>query len=106
MKICVVQTRPVRGDVQTNIANHKKLIELAVNGADIVIFPELSITGYEPELAKDLATHQEDNRFDDFQKTADAGRITIGVGVPTKDHNGICISMVIFQPHQSRQIYS
>jgi predicted amidohydrolase len=49
MKICAAQTRPVRGDIQTNIDNHKKLIDLAVsNGADIIIFPELSLTGYEP----------------------------------------------------------
>ncbi len=53
MKICVAQTRPVKGDIQGNIENHIKLIDLAVlNGADTIIFPELSITGYEPELAK------------------------------------------------------
>ena len=52
MKICAAQTRPVKGNIQQNIENHKKLINLAVvNGADIIIFPELSITGYEPELA-------------------------------------------------------
>ena len=107
MKICVAQTRPVKGDIQSNIENHKKLIDLAVaNGADIVIFPELSITGYEPELAKELATNQDDSRFDDFQKIADTKQITIGVGVPTKNSQGICITMVIFQPHQARQLYS
>jgi len=107
MKICVAQTRPIKGDIQSNIDNHKKLLDLAVsNGADTVIFPELSITGYEPELAKELATTQDDGRFDDFQKIADTKRITVGVGVPTKNNKGICISMVIFQPHQARQTYS
>ena len=107
MKICVAQTRPVKGDIQGNIENHKKLINLAVaNGADMIIFPELSITGYEPELAKELATNQDDNRFEDFQKISDAREITIGVGVPTKNDRGTCISMVIFQPHKTRQTYS
>ncbi len=107
MKICVAQTRPIKGDIQSNIANHKKLIDLAVfNGADTVIFPELSITGYEPELSKELATHQDDSRFDDFQMIADTKQITIGVGVPTKNNTGICISMVIFHPHKVRQTYS
>jgi predicted amidohydrolase len=47
MKICVAQTRPIKGNIQSNIVNHKKLIDLAVsNGAVIVIFPELSLTGY------------------------------------------------------------
>ena len=107
MKICVAQTKPVKGDIHTNIANHKKLIELAAaNGADVVIFPELSITGYEPALAKDLATTQDDSRFDDFQTISNTQQITLGVGVPTKNKTGICISMVLFQPHRARQMYS
>lgn len=107
MKICVVQTRAVTGDIQRNIENHKKLIDLAVsNGADIVIFPELSLTGYEPKLAKELATTQDDSRFDDFQKISDTQQITIGVGVPIKNETGISISMVLFQPHQARHTYS
>jgi predicted amidohydrolase len=107
MKICVAQTKPIKGDVQSNIDNHKKIIDLAIsNRADMIIFPELSITGYEPELAEELATHQDDNRFDNFQKIADGNQVTIAIGVPTKSSEGICISMVIFQPHQPRLTYS
>lgn len=107
MKICVAQTRPIKGDIQRNIDNHKKLIDLAISySADTVIFPELSLTGYEPELSKELATSQDDSRFDDFQKISDTKRLTIGVGVPTKKNTGICISMVLFQPHKARQTYS
>ncbi|HXL55019.1 MAG TPA: hypothetical protein VN958_02100, partial [Chitinophagaceae bacterium] len=40
MKICAAQTRPVKGDIQSNIDNHKKLIGLAVSkGAETIIFP-------------------------------------------------------------------
>jgi predicted amidohydrolase len=111
MKICVAQTQPIKGDIQSNIEsnieNHKKIIDLAIaNRANIVIFPELSITGYEPGLAEALATNQDDSRFDDFQKIADGKQIAIGIGVPTRNTQGICISMVIFQPHQPRQTYS
>jgi len=39
MRICAVQTKPIKGDIPRNIAIHKKLIELAVaNSADIIIF--------------------------------------------------------------------
>lgn len=107
MKFAVAQTRPVKGNIQSNIVQHKKLIALAVsNRADIIIFPELSLTGYEPELAKELATDQDDKRFDVFQKISDTDQITIGVGMPTKSKEGILISMLIFQPHQLRQTYS
>ncbi len=107
MQICIAQTKPVRGDIQSNIDRHKILIDLAVsNGADTIIFPELSLTGYEPELAKELATIQDDSRFDDFQKISNTGQITIGVGVPTQSKTGVCISMILFQPHKARQMYS
>jgi predicted amidohydrolase len=106
MKICVAQTRPVVGDVQSNIERHKKLIGLAAsNSADAVIFPELSLTGYEPKLARKLATSSDDSRFDDFQKMSDGRHITIGVGMPIKSEAGILIGMVIFQPGNSRQVY-
>ncbi len=107
MKICVAQTKPVKGDIQTNIENHKKIINIAINnGAGIIIFPELSITGYEPALAKALATDINDSRLDDFQQISDIRQVTIGAGMPTKNDAGVCISMIIFQPQQARQIYS
>jgi predicted amidohydrolase len=107
MKICVAQTKPVKGDIQRNIGSHKKLIDLAASqGAGIIIFPELSLTGYEPTLAKELATTQDDERFNDFQKISDSRQIVIGVGVPTKCSEGICISTILFQPGKSRQTYS
>jgi predicted amidohydrolase len=107
MKICVAQIKPFKGDIQSNIDTHKKFIELAVlHKAAIIIFPELSLTGYEPKLAKELAFGLGDSRLDIFQKISDSNGITIGVGVPTKNSSGICISMVIFRPHEVRQMYS
>jgi predicted amidohydrolase len=107
MKICLAQTRPVKGEIDKNIAIHKKFIDLAISqGADMIFFPELSLTGYEPKLAKNLATTQNDLRFNNFQEISDSHHITIGVGMPTKRNYDILISMIIFQPHKSRQIYS
>jgi len=107
MKICVAQTRPVKGNIQRNIENHKKLIDIAVScSADIIIFPELSLTGYEPGLAKALATTQDDSRFNDFQDISNNRQITIGIGMPTKNNPGTCISMILFQPRKARQLYS
>lgn len=107
MRISVTQTRAVRGDILGNIERHKAMIDLAIsNRAEIVIFPELSLTGYEPNLAKDLATDLDDNRLDDFQQISDSRNITIGVGLPTRSGARVCISMIIFQKHQPRQMYS
>ncbi len=108
MKIAVAQTRPVKGEIEMNVSRHKKLIALAVEqGANVVVFPELSITGYEPELAKELAISADDPdpRFDDFQLISNGSRITIGIGAPVQGDDGILIGMVIFEPNKPRQVY-
>ena len=107
MKIALAQTKPVKGDITTNISNHKELIGLAItHKADAIIFPELSITGYEPTLAKQLATDENDNRFDELQKLSDKNEMIIGIGMPLKRKEGICISMIIFKPNKTQQVYS
>ena len=107
MKIAVAQTRPIKGDISANIKTHRKLIDLAISyKADAIFFPELSITGYEPELAKELVTNQDGKEFDNFQEISNKNKITIGLGMPTKSNSGIKISMIIFQPDTPRQTYS
>ncbi len=107
MRICVVQTKSIQGDIPRNIEIHKKLIELAVaNSADIIISPELSLTGYEPELANALAVTTDTRQLDDFQTISDKAQCTIGVGIPVKSDWGVSISMILFQPHTTRRMYS
>jgi predicted amidohydrolase len=107
MKICVVQTRPVKGDVAQNVAAQEQFVALAANsGAQMVVFPELSLTGYEPTLAAELAMEVGDERLDGFQALSDGRGVTIGVGVPTTSGAGVSISMVLFQPQQARRLYS
>ena len=107
MKICVAQTKSEKGNIKTNIENHLRWSELAVKEkADLIVFPELSLTNYEPELAVKLATHPYDSRLDAFQEFSDTKNMAIGVGLPLKSKAGILISMVVFQPYQKRQTYS
>ena len=107
MKICIAQTQPVTGDIEANIVDHINWVNQAVNqNADFIIFSELSLTGYEPELAKDLAIEIGDTRLNGFQEISDAKDIIICVGAPTKANDGTCISLVIFQPNKERSLYS
>ncbi len=107
MNIAIAQLKLDKGDLSANIKKHLTFIDLAHSlNADSIFFPELSLTGYEPELAEKLAVKSSDSRFDVFQEMSDTKKITIGVGVPTLSETGIRISMMIFQPLQSRTFYS
>ncbi|GAA5025093.1 hydrolase [Marivirga lumbricoides] len=107
MKIAAAQIKPIKGDIQQNIECHTRWIETAVSKkADFILFPELSLTAYEPRLAKKLAIYPDDDRFNIFQELSDLNNITIGVGAPTKSGDNILISMILFQPNQERKVYS
>jgi predicted amidohydrolase len=107
MKISIAQIQSAAGDIQGNISLHKTWIERAIaQQADFIAFPELSLTAYEPKLARELAIGRDDLRLEAFQKISDRSGITIGLGAPTKSGRGIHISMIVFQPHQGRTVYS
>ena len=72
MKLIAAQILPVPGEYEKNITRHIDVIHQAASqGADLVLFPELSLTGYEPRLAEVLAVHPSDGRFDEFQRLSD-----------------------------------
>lgn len=107
MRISIAQTKAEKGDIEKNLEIHIRYIEKAVNNAaDMIVFPELSLTGYEPELARQLATTKSDVRLDSLQELSDKNKLIIGAGLPTIDDDKIFVSMVIFQPDKERIIYS
>lgn len=107
MKIAIAQSRPIVGPVDNNLAGHRALIDLALeNGAGLVVFPELSLTGYEPRLAASLARKPGDKCFAGLQEISNQHRISIVVGVPTVGDKLPLISTLLFRPEQPRQIYS
>ena len=106
MKISIAQIEPVKGDIERNLARHLLFIEAALEKkADFIMFPELSLTGYETELAEELATDAGDERLAPLQVISDQNKIVIGVGLPTINGNDIFISMIIFQPYKERITY-
>lgn len=107
MKICIAQSHSLKGKVNKNIQNHLRIIKRAIKlNSDLVVFPELSITSYEPDLAKELVTDVENSIFNPFQELSNKNEITIGIGMPTKAIDGINISMLIFQPNKEKVVYS
>lgn len=107
MKLSAVQFVPVPGDIASNTRKHLDHIERAVShGAHLVFFPELSLTGYEPRLAKSLAIEAADPRLDVFQRLSDLYDIRIGVGAPLSVGTHVQIGMLWFQPKAPRVAYA
>ncbi|MEJ8802072.1 carbon-nitrogen hydrolase family protein [Pontibacter sp. H249] len=107
MRIAIVQLEPIKGNIERNTMIHIGWINQAINlHTDMIVFPELSLSRYEPELAISLATNQKDKRLDCFQKLSDENNITIGIGLPMREEEELYISMIIFQPEKRRITYS
>lgn len=107
MKLCAAQLRPNAGDIDSNFKKHRYWIDCAVDlHADLIFFPELSLTGYEPALAGDLAIRSDDPCLDEFQAVSDSRELMIGVGAPLATPEGIEIGMIFFQPGRPRLAYS
>ncbi|MEM9931418.1 MAG: carbon-nitrogen hydrolase family protein, partial [Bacteroidota bacterium] len=107
MKVCIAQTRSAKGDIAENLHRHIWIIRQALPfQPDLIVFPELSITNYEPELAQVLAISIDDERFNALQELADKNDVYLAVGAPTRTPHGINISLLILRPQQERLIYS
>lgn len=107
MIIASAQIKPERFDIQANLDDHYRLINLAAeNGAGLVIFPEMSVTGYETEHAAELALTPEDKRFAGLRQLSDENNIIVVAGAPVLLDNKLYIGSLIFQPNQSVEVYT
>lgn len=81
--IAAAQTCVVKGDIEANVRAHCEFILRAASyGADLVVFPELSLTGFEPGLAATLKVTARDERLEPLRKLARRLDVTIVAGAP------------------------
>lgn len=88
-KVAAAQVASVRGDIDGNIATHAAAIRAAAeHQVSVLVFPELSLTGYEPELAADLAITDADLRLAPLRALAQHHRMEIVAGAPLRNGAG------------------
>ena len=95
--MAAAQTRSVKGDVEANVRIHVAAVNAAVREhAQLVVFPELSLTGYERELAATLTLTADDARLRPLYELARRHEVTIVAGGPvpscaSKPHLGALV---------------
>lgn len=101
--LAAAQTVPVRGDVEANLAEHVRLARMAAEQqAEIVVFPELSLTGYEIELARQLVFEQNDPRLAPLMGLG----LTIIAGAPVRIGDRLHIGAFIIPPDGEVAVYT
>jgi predicted amidohydrolase len=82
-KIAAAQVASIRGDLAGNIQTHAAVVSSAAEQeVSVLVFPELSLVGYEPELAAELAITASDDRLAALAALARQHRMAVVVGAP------------------------
>ena len=106
LKIAVAQVTSIKGNIDKNITIHLEAIEKAsMLGVSYIVFPELSLTGYEPEIAVHLAFSNDDTRLKPLIDSAIKNNIKIGVGAPLYSDGLPKIGLIIISQSGSVETY-
>src|SRR5688572_1466701 len=82
-KIAAAQVASVRGDIEANVATHAAAIQAAgEHHVSVLVFPELSLTGYELDLARESIISEEDSRLSPLIALARQHQMEVVVGAP------------------------
>lgn len=107
IKMAAAQITPKQGDIAANLEGHCKLIHLAsLEGVDLVIFPEMSITGYCREEALGLAFSEEDPKLKKLRQLSVTHQIIIVAGAPIIQRGELYIGSFILKPDRTISIYT
>lgn len=109
LTLAAAQSISTPGDVPANILRHMAFMQLAAEqGVQLLVFPELSLTGYEPSLAADLAIAPDAAQLTPLCVMARELRLTVVVGMPIRivPDAGVMIGALVLGADGSRAVYT
>jgi predicted amidohydrolase len=105
--LAVAQTIPKAGDVVANTQTHVRLAKLAAKElAQVLVFPELSLVGYEMDLAQSLAFSREDPRLNPLREVAASCSILLVVGAPVQLAEHLYLGAFLIYPDGEVDLYT
>ncbi|WP_439626241.1 carbon-nitrogen hydrolase family protein [Gemmata sp.] len=107
-KVAAAQVASVRGDLARNVGTHVAAVAAAAaRGVSVLVFPELSLLGYEPDLAASHALSAADARLDPLGEAARHHRMHVAGGAALAAGGGKpAIGAVLFGPDGARRTYA
>ncbi|WP_076790485.1 nitrilase-related carbon-nitrogen hydrolase [Chlorobium sp. KB01] len=105
-KLRIAQSDCTLANFDENLERHCTLTEQAIrDGADAIVFPELSLTGYNvQDAAQDIAMHIEDSRLAPLRELS--RKITIICGsIELSEDYGVYNSALMFEEGVGRSIH-
>lgn len=109
LTLAAAQSVAIAGDVHANIQQHLRLMRVASEqGVQLLVFAELSLTGYEPSLAAGLAIAPEDPVLAPLREAARELRLTAVVGMPIRlaAQPGVLIGALVLGADGSLAVYT
>ncbi|MBC7454146.1 MAG: carbon-nitrogen hydrolase family protein [Massilia sp.] len=90
LRIAAAQSKSVAGDVTANVGRHCAFIDVAATvGTQLLVFPELSLTGYDLRGLANNAIAIDDARLDPLRERAARFGMTIVAGAPLANKAGL-----------------
>lgn len=105
--IAAAQSASVKGDIVANVRRHIEFARAAAHHkANVIVFPELSLTGYEPTVAARCALSSESEVLRPLQEAATELRIVIVAGGPVRSSESRpYIGAIAFSPERQPVVY-
>jgi NAD+ synthase (glutamine-hydrolysing) len=106
VRIALAQIAPRLGALDENLARHRELLaEARDQGANLVVFPELGLTGYLlQDLAGEVAMRLDDDRLTAFAAETDGISVVASFVEESSDHR-LFISAGLFEDGELRHIH-
>ena len=105
-KLRIVQSDCTLANFDENLESHVKTIEQAIrDGIEAIVFPELSLTGYNvQDAAQDMAMHIEDHRLAPLRELSREITVICG-GIELSDDYGVYNSAFMFEDGIGKSVH-
>lgn len=99
MRIAAIQLNSVLGNKEQNLQKISTFVkEMASKGVDLILFPEMSVTGYNMETIKKMASSKNDETYNRVSKIAAENKVMIALGLSDKRDEGLYNTLTVFNP--------